>query len=148
MAETTKRARSPSPSQNQSGSEAKRAKEQAELKAAAAQQSSEDMAERKEEEVDAVDLGLSNEAEDSELQNTPKEGDDEEGEGQQLEGDEEGDDSGQGDAEGPSATIAIRALIVTGDASVIIGKQGKHINEIRDKSGAKLTIVSFIIKEW
>lgn len=36
--------------------------------------------------------------------------------------------------------IAMRALIVTGDASIIIGKQGKHINEIRDKSGAKLTI--------
>lgn len=36
--------------------------------------------------------------------------------------------------------ISMRALIVTGDASIIIGKQGKHINEIRDKSGSKLTI--------
>ncbi|CAO1616099.1 unnamed protein product [Sympodiomycopsis kandeliae] len=36
--------------------------------------------------------------------------------------------------------ISMRTLIVTGDASIIIGKQGKHINEIRDKSGAKLTI--------
>lgn len=36
--------------------------------------------------------------------------------------------------------IAMRALIVTGDASIIIGKQGRHINEIRDKSGARLTI--------
>ncbi|PWN22847.1 hypothetical protein BCV69DRAFT_232501, partial [Microstroma glucosiphilum] len=36
--------------------------------------------------------------------------------------------------------ISMRSLIVTGDASIIIGKQGKHINEIRDKSGARLTI--------
>jgi poly(rC)-binding protein 2/3/4 len=38
--------------------------------------------------------------------------------------------------------IAMRSLIITGDASIIIGKQGRHINEIRDKSGARLTIVS------
>ncbi|PWN99059.1 hypothetical protein FA09DRAFT_325026 [Tilletiopsis washingtonensis] len=36
--------------------------------------------------------------------------------------------------------IAMRSLIITGDASIIIGKQGRHINEIRDKSGARLTI--------
>ena len=57
--------------------------------------------------------------------------------------------SGEGGAEGATEGeggdaepqhISMRALIVTGDASIIIGKQGKHINEIRDKSGAKLTI--------
>lgn len=49
----------------------------------------------------------------------------------------------QEDVEGevPPANISLRALIVTGDASIIIGKAGKHINEIREKSGAKLTIV-------
>lgn len=39
----------------------------------------------------------------------------------------------------PSSVI-MRALILTGDASVIIGKQGRHINEIRELSGARLNI--------
>lgn len=34
----------------------------------------------------------------------------------------------------------MRALIVTQDASVIIGRSGAHVNEIRDKSGARVTI--------
>lgn len=34
----------------------------------------------------------------------------------------------------------MRALIITSDASVIIGKQGRHINEIRELSGARLNI--------
>ncbi|PLW08202.1 hypothetical protein PCANC_07664 [Puccinia coronata f. sp. avenae] len=37
-------------------------------------------------------------------------------------------------------TIQMRALIVTQDASVIIGKGGRHINEVREKSGARATI--------
>lgn len=37
-------------------------------------------------------------------------------------------------------TIQMRALIVTQDASIIIGKGGRHINEIREKSGARATI--------
>ncbi|PWN43500.1 hypothetical protein IE81DRAFT_288530 [Ceraceosorus guamensis] len=40
--------------------------------------------------------------------------------------------------------IAMRCLIISGDASIIIGKGGKHINEIRDKSGARLTISEHI----
>ena len=48
------------------------------------------------------------------------------------------------DSELQPQNISMKALIVTGDASVIIGKQGKHINEIRDKSGARLTIVGFL----
>ena len=36
--------------------------------------------------------------------------------------------------------IVMRALIITSDASVIIGKQGRHINEIRELSGARLNI--------
>ena len=42
----------------------------------------------------------------------------------------------------PAAPVQMqmRSLIVTQDASIIIGKGGKHVNEIRDKSGAKLTI--------
>ncbi|KOS12778.1 pbp2-pab1 binding protein [Malassezia pachydermatis] len=38
------------------------------------------------------------------------------------------------------ASIVIRALIITSDASVIIGKQGRHINEIRELSNARLNI--------
>ncbi|KNZ48400.1 hypothetical protein VP01_569g8 [Puccinia sorghi] len=37
-------------------------------------------------------------------------------------------------------TIQMRALIVTQDASIIIGKAGRHINEVREKSGARATI--------
>lgn len=44
------------------------------------------------------------------------------------------------DSELQPQNISMKALIVTGDASVIIGKQGKHINEIRDQSGARLNI--------
>lgn len=34
----------------------------------------------------------------------------------------------------------MRCLIVTQDASIIIGRGGKHVNEIRDKSGAKVMV--------
>lgn len=44
----------------------------------------------------------------------------------------------------PSAPITIRTLIVTQDASVIIGKGGKNVNEIREKSGSKVTITEAI----
>lgn len=47
-----------------------------------------------------------------------------------------------GDSSETQATqISMRTLIVTSDASIIIGKSGKHINEIRDKSNARLNIV-------
>ena len=38
------------------------------------------------------------------------------------------------------ATIHMRCLIVTQDASIIIGKGGTHVNEIREKSGAKVMV--------
>ncbi|ORY48416.1 hypothetical protein BCR35DRAFT_319734 [Leucosporidium creatinivorum] len=38
----------------------------------------------------------------------------------------------------------MRALIVTQDASIIIGKGGKNVNEIRDKSGSKITITESV----
>ncbi|KAK4051792.1 PAB1 binding protein [Microbotryomycetes sp. JL201] len=44
------------------------------------------------------------------------------------------------DQGGAVASIQMRALIVTQDASIIIGKGGKNVNEIRDKSGSKITI--------
>ncbi|GAA5858501.1 hypothetical protein JCM8547_007335 [Rhodosporidiobolus lusitaniae] len=48
-------------------------------------------------------------------------------------------------AEAPAAsTIQMRTLIVTQDASIIIGKQGKNVNEIRDKSGSKITITEAV----
>ena len=34
----------------------------------------------------------------------------------------------------------MRCLIVTQDASIIIGKGGSHVNEIRDKSGARVMV--------
>jgi poly(rC)-binding protein 2/3/4 len=40
----------------------------------------------------------------------------------------------------PSASIHMRCLIVTQDASIIIGKGGSHVNEIREKSGAKVMV--------
>lgn len=53
-----------------------------------------------------------------------------------------------GDSSEAQATqISMRTLIVTSDASIIIGKQGKHINEIRDKSNARLNIVSTLCRK-
>ena len=40
----------------------------------------------------------------------------------------------------PTASIHMRCLIVTQDASIIIGKAGSHVNEIREKSGAKVMV--------
>lgn len=40
----------------------------------------------------------------------------------------------------PSAHIHMRCLIVTQDASIIIGKAGSHVNEIREKSGARVMV--------
>jgi poly(rC)-binding protein 2/3/4 len=40
----------------------------------------------------------------------------------------------------PSAQIHLRCLIVTQDASIIIGKGGAHVNEIREKSGARVVV--------
>lgn len=40
----------------------------------------------------------------------------------------------------PAAQIHMRCLIVTQDASIIIGKAGKHVNEIREKSGARVMV--------
>ncbi|KZT56995.1 hypothetical protein CALCODRAFT_434845 [Calocera cornea HHB12733] len=42
--------------------------------------------------------------------------------------------------EPPPQNIHMRALIVTQDASIIIGKGGSHVNEIREKSGARITV--------
>ena len=39
-----------------------------------------------------------------------------------------------------SAMIHMRCLIVTQDASIIIGKGGSHVNEIREKSGARVVV--------
>ncbi|ODN82221.1 hypothetical protein L202_02507 [Cryptococcus amylolentus CBS 6039] len=36
--------------------------------------------------------------------------------------------------------ISMRSLIVTQDASIIIGRGGAHVNEIRDKSSARVTV--------
>jgi heterogeneous nuclear rnp K-like protein 2 len=43
-------------------------------------------------------------------------------------------------APAPSAHIHMRCLIVTQDASIIIGKGGSHVNEIREKSGARVMV--------
>lgn len=40
----------------------------------------------------------------------------------------------------PAANIHMRCLIVTQDASIIIGKGGAHVNEIREKSGARVMV--------
>jgi len=52
-----------------------------------------------------------------------------------------GPPSSSGSAPGPpSASIHMRCLIVTQDASIIIGKAGSHVNEIREKSGARVMV--------
>ncbi|KAI0086130.1 hypothetical protein BDY19DRAFT_1017407 [Irpex rosettiformis] len=48
--------------------------------------------------------------------------------------------SGSGAPSTPSANIHMRCLIVTQDASIIIGKGGSHVNEIREKSGARVMV--------
>ncbi|KAI0636420.1 hypothetical protein C8Q77DRAFT_1049890 [Trametes polyzona] len=40
----------------------------------------------------------------------------------------------------PASNIHMRCLIVTQDASIIIGKGGSHVNEIREKSGARVVV--------
>lgn len=40
----------------------------------------------------------------------------------------------------PQTNISMRCLIVTQDASIIIGRAGAHVNEIRQKSGAKVMV--------
>ncbi|KAL0574681.1 PAB1 binding protein [Marasmius crinis-equi] len=40
----------------------------------------------------------------------------------------------------PASNIHMRCLIVTQDASIIIGKGGSHVNEIREKSGARVMV--------
>jgi heterogeneous nuclear rnp K-like protein len=40
----------------------------------------------------------------------------------------------------PQSHISMRCLIVTQDASIIIGRGGAHVNEIRQKSGAKVMV--------
>ncbi|KAJ9106851.1 hypothetical protein QFC19_002980 [Naganishia cerealis] len=37
-------------------------------------------------------------------------------------------------------TIQLRCLIVTQDASIIIGKSGRHVNEIREKANARVNV--------
>ncbi|KAG6865938.1 hypothetical protein C0991_010439 [Blastosporella zonata] len=50
------------------------------------------------------------------------------------------DPSSSSSTTAPSATIHMRCLIVTQDASIIIGKGGSHVNEIREKSGARVMV--------
>ena len=47
---------------------------------------------------------------------------------------------GSGSGSAPAASIHMRCLIVTQDASIIIGKGGSHVNEIREKSGARVMV--------
>lgn len=51
-----------------------------------------------------------------------------------------GEPSSSTSASAPSAMIHMRCLIVTQDASIIIGKGGSHVNEIREKSGARVMV--------
>ncbi|OJT04354.1 Poly(rC)-binding protein 3 [Trametes pubescens] len=48
--------------------------------------------------------------------------------------------SSSGQPTPPAANIHMRCLIVTQDASIIIGKAGSHVNEIREKSGARVVV--------
>ncbi|CAG8542894.1 5374_t:CDS:2 [Diversispora eburnea] len=48
------------------------------------------------------------------------------------------------ESESTLATISLRALVTTKEAGVIIGKGGKNVSEIRDRSGAKVTISEMV----
>lgn len=48
--------------------------------------------------------------------------------------------AGSGSSAPPASNIHMRCLIVTQDASIIIGKAGSHVNEIREKSGARVMV--------
>ena len=52
----------------------------------------------------------------------------------------ETEDSKSSSTSPPSAHIHMRCLIVTQDASIIIGRNGSHVNEIRDKSSARVMV--------
>lgn len=159
MAETTKRERSTSPSVSESANdrpESKRPKEAEakpvaedeptvtldsapETSSPAPEQTAKDMAgegdaTKPTEEQSAIEV-------DADTANNGGDGNADSKASASAEGGAEGGaGSDGGDGELQPQHISMRALIVTGDASIIIGKQGKHINEIRDKSGAKLTI--------
>ncbi|PWN53425.1 eukaryotic type KH-domain (KH-domain type I) [Violaceomyces palustris] len=151
MAET-KRARStsnsPEPDAKRANIDAEAKKTSGKEKTGSKEMASNDNADLKRtEEKDAVDLGPADSAEDSGISADPKR-DNSDGAGPSngagADGSADGAD-GRGsqsadNSELQPTQIAMRALIVTGDASIIIGKQGKHINEIRDKSGARLNI--------
>lgn len=51
-----------------------------------------------------------------------------------------GPGSSQSTSASTAANIHMRCLIVTQDASIIIGKAGTHVNEIREKSGARVMV--------
>ena len=48
------------------------------------------------------------------------------------------------ETESTLASISLRALVTTKEAGVIIGKGGKNVSEIRDRSGAKVTISEMV----
>ena len=50
-------------------------------------------------------------------------------------------EGGEGDI---PPTTALRSIVSTKDAGVIIGKSGKNVSEIREQSGAKVTISEMI----
>ncbi|MCO5565281.1 hypothetical protein L7F22_018954 [Adiantum nelumboides] len=143
MADTTKRARSPSQSLVR-GNDSKRTKEEEQNNHTSNTKMADEQSLTKNEESDNVDLGTTQDGEDykgTEKAHTSNSIG--EAAKQSLPAgtaDLQQNDSGHAEAEAPPANISMRALIVTGDASIIIGKAGKHINEIREKSGAKLTI--------
>lgn len=52
--------------------------------------------------------------------------------------------SQQPSAGSSAPALALRSLVTTKDAGIIIGKSGKNVSEIRDKSGARITISEMV----
>lgn len=164
MLDSSKRQRSSSPSTREDNDQKRSRDEQGNKSPAknknTSQQASKDKGDDmaaagdhdKHEEKDVVDVGAPNDASGAADSEEAKEVQQHAGNGGGAaggDGQPSGSDSSNnlevgGEGELQPANIAMRALIVTGDASIIIGKQGKHINEIRDKSGARLTIVGLL----
>ncbi|KAI8804902.1 KH domain-containing protein [Cladochytrium replicatum] len=53
-------------------------------------------------------------------------------------------DGGSHNAPGAPRPMALRALITTKEAGVIIGKNGKNVAEMREQSGAKITVSDLV----
>lgn len=152
MAETTKRPRSNSPGASDNGDNPQQSKKAKEETSGGSSSTSEKDQEDKSKMASAVkDEPTTTNSTENEKVETSNEAQttEETSESKPTSGEGEGETSNDNGLPQPATaaeeqpqSIAMRCIILSTEASIIIGKQGKNINDIRDRSGAKLTIVS------